>query len=204
MVYFIEAGAGGGGRGGAGGGSTFHRYSLRDRRDVAFINGVADYEHQFGASHAFTDEQVQARVRQIEAAGFNAFRDAHHPHNLRFNEHWDHDGLLWWTQFGAHIWFENEAFQANYKMLLRDWVRERRNSPSLVLWGLQNESKLPAAFAAECAAIIPDTSSASSSESTAAESRHQGSRRVSTSSTTLMSRNSLTLRAFPRDGAGGR
>ncbi|HEY9225232.1 MAG TPA: PDZ domain-containing protein, partial [Gemmatimonadaceae bacterium] len=44
MVYFLEAGAGGGGRGGAGGGATLHRYSLRDRRDVAFINGVSDFD----------------------------------------------------------------------------------------------------------------------------------------------------------------
>jgi tricorn protease len=43
MVYFME-GAGGGGRGGAGGGATLHRYSLRDRRDVAFVAGATDYD----------------------------------------------------------------------------------------------------------------------------------------------------------------
>src|SRR5690606_35648486 len=80
-----------------------------------FINGVADYEHLLGQSHAFSWQQIEARVRQIEAAGFNAFRDAHHPHNLRFNKYWDRDGMLWWTQFGAHIWFENEDFYLNYK-----------------------------------------------------------------------------------------
>ena len=44
-----------------------------------FINGVCEYEHQFGQSHAFSREQVAARVKQIRAAGFNAFRDAHQP-----------------------------------------------------------------------------------------------------------------------------
>jgi beta-galactosidase len=119
-----------------------------------FVNGVADYEHLLGQSHAFSDAQVEARARQIRAAGFNAFRDAHHPHNLRFQEHWDRHGVLWWTQFGAHIWFDNEPFRENYRRLLRDWVRERRNSPSLFLYTLQNESKLPAWFTAECAEII--------------------------------------------------
>ena len=33
-------------------------------------------------------------------------------------------------------------------------MRERRNSPSLVLWGLENESTLPEDFARECATII--------------------------------------------------
>ncbi|MBD5780403.1 DUF4982 domain-containing protein [Pelagicoccus sp. NFK12] len=121
-----------------------------------FLNGVADYEHLLGQSHAFSDEQVSTRASKIQAAGFNIFRDAHHPHNLRFNQRWDRDGMLWWTQFGAHIWFENEAFYANYKKLLRDWIKERRNSPSLILYGLQNESKLPAWFAKECADIIRD------------------------------------------------
>ncbi len=119
-----------------------------------FLNGTCDYEHLLGASHAFSTEQIDARVAMIRAAGYNAFRDAHHPHNLRFNQHWDRAGLLWWTQFGAHCWFDNDAFRANFKTLLRDWVRERRNSPSLVLYGLQNESHVPADFAAECTALI--------------------------------------------------
>ncbi|HVX41218.1 MAG TPA: PDZ domain-containing protein [Gemmatimonadaceae bacterium] len=46
MVFFTETGgaAAGGGRGGPGGGATLHRYSLRDKRDVPFIQGVADYD----------------------------------------------------------------------------------------------------------------------------------------------------------------
>lgn len=122
--------------------------------EAVFVNGVADYEHVLGESHAFSDQQIKTRVEQIQAAGFNAFRDAHHPHNLRFNAYWDREGMLWWTQFGAHIWFENEAFKDNYKQLLRDWIKERRNSPSLFLYGLQNESKLPVDFVEECLEII--------------------------------------------------
>jgi hypothetical protein len=119
-----------------------------------FINGTCEYEHLLGASHAFGEEQIRARVAQIRAAGFNAFRDAHQPHNLRYQEYWDRDGLLWWPQFAAQIWFDTPQFRGNFKALLREWVRERRNSPSLVLWGLANESKLPPDFAAECVALI--------------------------------------------------
>lgn len=119
-----------------------------------FINGICDYEHNLGDNQAFTAEQVRARVREIEAAGFNAYRDAHYPHNLRFQRYWDADGLLWWPQFSAHIWFDNPTFRATFLRRLRDWIRERRNSPSVVLWGLQNESVLPTAFAEQCAAII--------------------------------------------------
>ena len=119
-----------------------------------FINGVCEYEHQFGQSHAFSREQVAARVKQIRAAGFNAFRDAHQPHHLDYQKYWDKEGVLWWTQFSAHVWYDTPEFRENFKKLLRQWVKERRNSPSVVIWGLQNESTLPREFAQECSEII--------------------------------------------------
>jgi beta-galactosidase len=119
-----------------------------------FINGIAEYEHLMGKSQAFSNEEIKARVMQVKAAGFNAFRDAHQPHNLAYQQYWDRLGILWWPQYSAHIWFDSPEFRANYKALLVDWVKERRNSPSLILWGLQNESKLPAGFARECSDII--------------------------------------------------
>jgi hypothetical protein len=129
-----------------------------------FIHGTCEYEHVLGGSHAFSAEQIAARVAQVKAAGFNAFRDAHQPHNLRYQDHWDRDGILWWPQFVSHIWFDTPEFRANFKALLRDWVRERRNSPSLILWGLANESALPADFAQECVAIIRELDPTASSQ----------------------------------------
>ena len=128
------------------------RFYLNGR--PVFINGVCEYEHQFGQSHAFSREQVAARVKQIRAAGFNAFRDAHQPHHLDYQAYWDKEGVLWWPQFSAHVWYDTPEFRENFKMLLRRWVKERRNSPSVVMWGLQNESTLPRGFAEECSEII--------------------------------------------------
>ncbi|GGH10591.1 hypothetical protein GCM10011418_09000 [Sphingobacterium alkalisoli] len=119
-----------------------------------FIHGIAEYEHKLGNSHAFADEEISARVREMKSLGFNSFRDAHQPHNLRYQQFWDENGILLWTQMAAHIWFDNDAFRENFKNLLRDWVKERRNSPSVFLWGLENESTLPEDFAKECTAII--------------------------------------------------
>lgn len=119
-----------------------------------FINGVCEYEHQFGQSHAFSHEQVAARVKQIKNAGFNAFRDAHQPHHLDYQNYWDQLGILWWPQFSAHVWYDTPEFRENFKTLLRQWIKERRNSPSVVMWGLQNESTLPRDFARECCDII--------------------------------------------------
>ena len=119
-----------------------------------FINGVCEYEHALGHSHAFTEEQIAARVKMVSDAGFNAFRDAHQPHHLRYGQLFDEQGILWWPQFSAHIWYDTPEFRRSFKRHLVQWVKERRNSPSIILWGLQNESTLPADFAAECCDII--------------------------------------------------
>ena len=119
-----------------------------------FINGICEYEHQLGNSHAFTPEQIAARIAQCKAAGFNAFREAHQPHNLRYTQALDREGLLQWSQLSAHIWFDTPAFTEQFLASLEEWIIERRNSPSIVMWGLQNESSLPASFAAACTELI--------------------------------------------------
>ena len=119
-----------------------------------FINGTCEYEHILGQSHAFTPEQVRSRIKQITNAGFNALREAHQPHHLLYQQLCDEQGILFWSQFSAHIWYDTSKFRRNFKHLLVRWIKERRNSPSIILWGLQNESVLPRKFAEECSDII--------------------------------------------------
>jgi beta-galactosidase len=129
-----------------------HQFTLNDK--PIFINGIAEYEHLLGQSHAFSNEQIQSRVKWIQAAGFNAFRDGHQPHNLLYGKLCNEKGILWWTQLSAHVWYDTKEFRDIFKQLLKEWVIERRNDPSVILWGLQNESKLPKDFAEECTALI--------------------------------------------------
>ena len=119
-----------------------------------FINGTCEYEHILGNSHAFTPEQIRSRMKQITNAGFNALREAHQPHHLLYQQLCDQQGILFWSQFSAHIWYDTNKFRRNFKRLLVRWIKERRNSPSIILWGLQNESVLPKKFAEECCDII--------------------------------------------------
>lgn len=128
------------------------RFKLNDK--PIFINGTCDYEHLFGGGHAFSNKQIRSRIKQIKDAGFNAFREAHQPHNLEYQRLLDQEGILFWSQFSAHIWYDTPEFRENFKEMLKRWIRERRNSPSVVMWGLQNESVLPSNFVAECVDII--------------------------------------------------
>lgn len=142
--------------------SPSHRFFINDQS--LFINGIAEYEHLLGQSHAFSHEQVIARMKWIKSAGFNAFRDAHQPHNLLYGQLCDEKGILWWTQLSAHIWYNTPEFRNNFKQLLKEWVIERRNNPSVILWGLQNESQLPEDFAKECTQLIRELDPTASSQ----------------------------------------
>ncbi len=122
--------------------------------EPVFINGTCEYEHLLGGDHAFTTEMIATRMKQIKAAGFNALREAHHPHNLRYVEWCDKMGILYWPQMGAHCSFDNERFRQNFRKLTAEWVKERRNSPSVILWGIQNESTLTTEFARELTELI--------------------------------------------------
>lgn len=129
-----------------------------------FINGVAEYEHLVGGSHAFSKEQIMSRMKWLQVAGFNAFRDGHQPHNLLYGKLCNEKGILWWTQLSAHVWYDTKEFRENFKQLLKEWVIERRNDPSVILWGLQNESKLPEDFARECTELIRSLDPTASSQ----------------------------------------
>ncbi|WP_343583890.1 malectin domain-containing carbohydrate-binding protein [Flavobacterium sp.] len=139
-----------------------NRFFIND--EPVFINGVCEYEHLIGKSHSFSDEMIHSRIEQIKAGGFNAFREAHQPHNLLYQKELDENGILFWSQFSAHIWYDTSEFKENFKTLLREWIKERRNSPSVVMWGLQNESTIPKEFAEECTQIIREMDPLSASQ----------------------------------------
>ena len=129
-----------------------NRFFIND--EPLFINGTCEYEHAIGKSHSFSNTEIKSRIEQVKAAGYNAFREGHQPHNLKYQEYLDEAGLLFWSQFSAHIWYDTPAFKENFKTLLREWIIERRNNPSVVMWGLQNESTIPKEFAEACTQII--------------------------------------------------
>lgn len=135
--------------------------SLTDSRSQFFfndrpfwVNGTSEVEHNFGNGYAFTDEECARRVRVAKYMGFNLFSDFSAPHNLAYQRAIESEGMLWYPQFSARVWHDTPEFRENFKMLLKQWVKERRNSPAVVLWGLQFENVMPADFVRECCDLI--------------------------------------------------
>lgn len=128
------------------------RFFVND--EPVFIHGACETDNRFGSHLAFAKEEIDARVNEFEKLGFNAWRDGHEPHDLHYNERWDADGILWWPQLSTHTYFDTDEFKANFRWAVKQWIKERRNSPSVVLWGLQNESVIAQDFAEEMTALI--------------------------------------------------
>ena len=133
-------------------GEDEHRFILSG--EPVFLHGVCETDNRLGGAASFADAEIDARCHEVRKLGFNAWRDGHEPHDLRFNRHWDEDGVVWWPQMSTHTFFDTPEFKLNMLTAIEQWVKERRNSPSLALWGLQNESVINRDFAEECTALI--------------------------------------------------
>lgn len=133
-------------------GNDEHRFLLNGK--PIFLHGTCETDNRFGSNVAFDDEEIDARAAELKRMGMNAWRDGHEPHDLRFNRHWDEDGVIWWPQISTHTYFDTPNFKRNMLAAIEQWVKERRNSPSVALWGLQNESVIIEDFARECTELI--------------------------------------------------
>jgi hypothetical protein len=85
-----------------------NRFFIND--EPVFINGVCEYEHLIGKSHSFSDEMIHSRIEQIKAGGFNAFREAHQPHNLLYQKELDENGICFGVSFSTY-WYDTPRVQ---------------------------------------------------------------------------------------------
>ena len=134
------------------GASADNRFYFNDR--VTFIHGTAETDHRLGSSHAFDREENRARIAELKRMGFNLFRDGHEPHDREVTEAMAEMGILHWAGFSTHVYTDTPEFREQFKKSLAKAVKARRNSPAIVIWGLQNESALPAEFSEECRDLI--------------------------------------------------
>lgn len=133
-------------------GDQDHRFFLNG--NPLYLHGASETDHRLGKSIAFESEEIDARVAEYRKLGMNIFREGHEPHDHRYHERLEESGILWWPGFSTHEYVDTEEFRENFRRLLTQFVRERRNSPALALWGFQNESTLPVEFAKECVALV--------------------------------------------------
>ena len=120
-------------------------YGLRLNGRKVLLQGIAGH-HALGALGAAAyPRAIEKRLKLLRSFGVNHVRTSHNPYSRRFIELCDSLGLLvvdelydkWTRQHtGGRV-----PWQQLWQYDVAEWVRRDRNSPSVVMWSLGNETQ---------------------------------------------------------------
>ena len=124
------------------------------------INGINAHDDRAGWGIAQTNAGFRRDVKLMKEAGFNLIRECHNPHDVSWDDAADQLGILEWAEndfwgVGGYDdsqdggWRQSsypvktadeQPFQDNLKQQLTEFIRERRNHPSIIVWSMGNET----------------------------------------------------------------
>jgi beta-galactosidase len=105
------------------------------------IRGINRHQDMEGVGYALSNEQHRKDVEIIKEAGFNFIRHAHYPGDPEFIRACDELGLMLWLEIPlTGSTSEDPAFAENCKSQLKEMIEQNYNNPSVILWGIGNES----------------------------------------------------------------
>lgn len=104
------------------------------------FHGACRHQDREGKGWAVSRQDEVDDVRMMKTMGCDAVRTSHYPQSEGFLDVCDRLGLMVWceTALVNEITF-SEAFHANMLDQAREMIAQRRNHPSVVVWGLFNE-----------------------------------------------------------------
>ena len=94
-----------------------------------------------GLGYALSNEQHWLDAKIIKEAGFNFVRHAHYPSDPAFTKACDELGLMLWLEIPlTGSTSEDPDFLENCKQQITEMIEQNYNNPSVVVWGIGNES----------------------------------------------------------------
>ncbi len=104
------------------------------------LHGTNRHQDYQGLGSALPDSLHRRDFQWIKAMGANFVRLAHYPQDPAILDAADSLGLLIWEEIPVVNYVTPAAeFTANAEGMLREMIRQHRNHPSVVMWGLMNE-----------------------------------------------------------------
>ncbi|MHC5117723.1 MAG: glycoside hydrolase family 2 protein [Planctomycetota bacterium] len=105
------------------------------------IRGVNRHQDMEGVGYALSNAQHHADANMIKEAGFNFVRHAHYPCDPEFARACDELGVMLWLEIPlTGSTSDDPAFFENCQSQLQEMIEQYYNNPSVVLWGIGNES----------------------------------------------------------------
>ncbi|HJX64243.1 MAG TPA: glycoside hydrolase family 2 TIM barrel-domain containing protein, partial [Polyangia bacterium] len=124
------------------------------------IDGINAHDDRAGWGIAQTNAGFRRDVKLMKEAGFNLIRECHNPHDVAWDDAADQLGIMEWAEndywgVGGYsdsqdggwrqssypvVAADEQPFQDNLKQQLTEFIRERRNHPSIIVWSMGNET----------------------------------------------------------------
>jgi beta-galactosidase len=104
------------------------------------LRGVNLHQDRQGFGMAVPDSVRVQDLRLFKAMGINFVRLAHYPHDESMLAECDKLGILVYTEIPFVNTVGRERFFENAKMMLRELIARDRNHPSIIFWGVANET----------------------------------------------------------------
>jgi beta-galactosidase len=106
-----------------------------------FLRGVNRHQDRAGCGYAMTNEQGVYDIALIKSAGFNFLRHSHYPADPAVMQACDSLGLMVWLEIPMTVCIStNPGFKTNVLSQVTEMVRQNYNHPSVIVWGVGNES----------------------------------------------------------------
>lgn len=120
-------------------------FLLNGRRLV--LHGTHRHEDHAGVGAAMTDDMIRREMQQIKDMGANFIRLGHYQQQDLVLHLCDSLGLLVWEEIPwCRGGLGGERYRAQAEQMLTAMIRQHRNHPSVILWGLGNENDWPGDF----------------------------------------------------------
>ena len=125
----------------------FRYFTLANRQgfnlngEITMLRGVNRHQDMEGYGYALPNKEHWNDAQIIKDAGFNAVRHAHYSCDREFAKACDELGMMLWLEIPqTGTVSEDPDFLENVKVQMKEMVEQYYNHPSVIVWGVGNES----------------------------------------------------------------
>ncbi len=112
-----------------------------------FLRGTQRHEDHAGLGAAMTDDLVRKEMQLVKDMGANFIRLGHYQQSRLALDLCDELGLVVWEEIPwCRGGVGGEEYREQGRRMLRNMIDQHRNHPSVIFWGLGNETDWPGDF----------------------------------------------------------
>ena len=105
------------------------------------LHGVSRHQDFFNKGWAVSEDDELGDLDLIQEMGSNTLRTAHYQQSQLIYDECDRRGLVVWTEIPfVDRMVQSEEFYHNSKQQLRELILQNYNHPSIMFWGIGNET----------------------------------------------------------------